>query len=72
MIGETLHHYRIDALLGAGGMGEVYRAQDLRLERPVALKFLAAELAEAPEWRERLAREARAASTLSSPFVAAT
>ncbi len=72
MIGETLHNYRIEALLGAGGMGEVYRAEDLRLGRPVALKFLSPEHAGDPEWRERLAREARAASTLSSPFVAAT
>ncbi len=70
MIGRTLKHYKIEALLGAGGMGVVYRARDTRLERPVALKVLKPELVADPERRNRFLREARVAAALSHPSIA--
>jgi non-specific serine/threonine protein kinase len=71
MIGRTVLHYRVEERLGAGGMGEVYRARDLRLHRDVALKFLPASRQADPESRARLLAEARAAAALRSPHVAA-
>src|SRR6185503_7886323 len=71
MTGRTVHHYRVAEMLGAGGMGEVYRAEDTRLGRNVALKFLPASYQYDADRRERFFREARAASALRSPNIAA-
>ena len=68
--GQRLGPYEIAAPLGAGGMGEVYRARDVRLERTVAVKILPPDLAGDAKYRQRFLREARAASALSHPNVA--
>lgn len=69
--GERLGQYEISALLGVGGMGEVYRARDTRLGRDVAIKFLAPQLVQDPSFRLRLAHEARSAARLNHPNIVA-
>ena len=67
--GTKLGPYQIESLLGAGGMGEVYRARDTRLNRTVAIKILTQGVADTPEVRQRFEREARAVSSLSHPHI---
>ena len=67
--GQTFAGYRIEGLVGRGGMGVVYRARDLALERPVALKLVAPELAADPRFRERFLRESRLAAAIEHPHM---
>jgi len=69
LIGRSLAQYRITAAIGAGGMGEVYRATDAKLGREVAIKVLPAATASDPERRQRFEQEARSASALNHPNI---
>src|ERR1700730_9046111 len=69
MVGQTILHYRVIEKIGAGGMGEIYKAEDTRLKRIVAVKALSPRFSAEPERRKRFFQEARAASALNHPNI---
>ena len=69
MVGQIIGHYRVDSFIGDGGMGTVYKAYDLRLERPVAIKVMHEHLARQDEFRIRLSVEAKTAAQLDHPSI---
>lgn len=68
-IGKAIDHFRISALIGEGGMGAVYRARDLHLQRLLALKIMHVHLAHQPEFQRRFMQEAQAVARLSHPGI---
>jgi Serine/threonine protein kinase len=68
-IGKTIGNYRIEGLLGAGGMGQVFRARHIHLDRPAALKLLHGNLAQDPMFQTRFRQEAQAAAKLRHPHM---
>jgi serine/threonine protein kinase len=69
MVGRTIHQYQLIEKLGSGGMGDIYKAQDTRLNRVVAIKVLPADKSNEPERRRRFVQEAQAASALNHPNI---
>jgi len=69
MLGQTIQHYQLLEAIGAGGMGQIYKAEDTRLHRIVALKLLPPGLAADPERRKRFLQEAQSASALNHPNI---
>ena len=69
MVGQTIGNYRIVQKLGEGGMGEVWRGEDVNLKRPVALKFISRDSLDSEEVKARLVREAQAVSLVDHPGV---
>ena len=69
LIGRLIDHYRLEAMLGDGGMGTVYRAYDTNLDRPVALKIMHPHYARRPEFRARLRQEAKTLASLDHPSI---
>ncbi len=69
MVGRTISHYKVLSEVGRGGMGVVYKAEDTRLKRPVALKFLRPDVLEDDEHKKRFLREAQAAAALDHPNI---
>jgi eukaryotic-like serine/threonine-protein kinase len=69
LVGQSIHHYKVLSLVGAGGMGEVYRARDTRLNRTVAIKVLPSHTVDRPDQKQRLQREAKAIAALNHPHI---
>ena len=69
LVGQVIAHYRLDALIGEGGMGTVYKAHDQNLERAVAVKVMHAHYARRAEFRARLTQEAKTAAQLGHPSI---
>src|SRR5512135_1723779 len=69
LVNKTIKHYRIEKLLGTGGMGAVYKAIDVQLQRPVAIKIMHAQFAARSEFQQRFLQEARAAASLDHPNI---
>src|SRR5262245_51740937 len=69
LIGQTIDHYRIERLLGQGGMGSIYQATDLKLQRAVAIKVMHDHLAHTASFQERFLQEARLVAQLDHPYI---